>query len=179
MMVDLIRELIPHAPNLGLYLAPHIPSRKLRNAIKDYAPSLRQQDVVALFDGTRMGSAKDGILWTASRMVFQNSNLQAPHQMHYEEIVQVERRKGVLIGARIMVHINRGRATFPVELSMAAKPGAAEYVYRLLHEMMLRPVAPGAVNTDWDAVVAALRDLRDRGSLSETDYGRLLAIRHD
>lgn len=178
-MVDLIRELIPHAPNLGLYLAPHIPPRKLKNAIRDYAPSLRPVDVVALFDGTLMGSAKDGILLTANRMVFQNSDLEAPHQVHYEEIVQVEQKKGMLKGARIAVHVNRGRATFPVELNLAAKPKAAEFVYRLLREVMLRPMAKSAVNTDWDAVIAALRNLRDQGALSEADYGRLLTVRHD
>ncbi len=177
-MVDLIRELIPHAPNLGLYLAPHIPSRKLNNAIKDYAPSLRPAEVVALFDATRMGSAKDGILLAASHMVFQNSDLEAPQEVYYEEIVQVERKTGLLKGARIAVHVNRGRATFPVELNLAAKPKAAEFVYRLLHEVMLRPPATSAVNTDWDAVVAALRKLRDKGALTETDYGRILTIRH-
>lgn len=178
-MVDLIHELIPHAPNIGLYLAPHIPPKKVRNAIRDYAPSLRPADVVALYDGTLMGSAKDGILLTADRMIFQNSDLEAPQQVHYEEIVRVEQKKGMLKGVRIAVHVNRGRATFPVELNLAAKPNAAEFVYRLLHEVMLRPQAPSAVNTDWDAVIAALRNLRDQGALSESDYGRLLAIRHD
>ncbi len=177
-MVDLIRELIPHAPNLGLYVAPHIPAKKLRNALKDYAPSLDAVEVVALFDATLMGSARDGILFTADRMVFQNSNFQAAQDVRYDEIVQVEQKRGVLKGQRIVIQINRARATFTAELNISAKPRAAEYLRRFLHEAMIRPHPASAQRTDWGAVVSALRTLRDRGCLSETDYGRLLAVAH-
>ncbi|MEM6647720.1 MAG: hypothetical protein AAF730_15855, partial [Bacteroidota bacterium] len=63
-MQNLIRELIPHAPQMRLYVAPQIPENKLQNALGDYAPSLAADTVLALFDATLMGSAKDGILFT-------------------------------------------------------------------------------------------------------------------
>ena len=75
-MLGLITDLIPHAPKLGLFVAPRIPAKKLRNAIEDYAPQLEPDDVLALFDATLTGNARDGMVLAADRLVFQNHNLE-------------------------------------------------------------------------------------------------------
>ena len=74
-MRDLIKELIPHAPHLGLYVHPDIPPEKIRNALSDYARSMQPDEVVALYDGTLIGNARDGAVFARDRFVFQNFKL--------------------------------------------------------------------------------------------------------
>ncbi|MEM6328358.1 MAG: hypothetical protein AAF791_14690, partial [Bacteroidota bacterium] len=88
-MTSLLREYLPHAPDLGLFVAPDIPPGKLRAALADYARDVREADVLALYDATRLGSAKDGALFLSDRFVFQNNDLQTPRAVRYEDIVGV------------------------------------------------------------------------------------------
>lgn len=161
---------------MGLYVTPSIPTTKVRNAIKDYATGVVPARVLALYDGTLMGSAKDGALFTDEVLVFQNSDLEAPQQIRYREIVNVERKKGLLKGNSIVLEVNRGRATFTVKLNLSAKPRATEYLFRFLKEVMLLPENDDTQSTDWPTVHAALNRLRKDGHLSPTDHGRLLRV---
>ena len=56
MSADLVRTYLPHAPGLGLWLAPEIPARKLQGALGDYARGVAPEDVLALYDATVFGS---------------------------------------------------------------------------------------------------------------------------
>ena len=182
-MRDLIHELIPHAPHMGLYVAPNIPADKLHNALRDYAPSMQPGEVVALYDGTLMGSAKDGAVFASDRFVFQNTDLEPPHEVRYEEVVHVEKKSGVLKGKKVFLEVIRGRGTFALKLDVSARPEAMAYLYRFLHEAMLLPAEPvsepppgarTAAGTDLHAVRQALGTLRAQGLLAEVDYQRLL-----
>lgn len=51
----LIRERMPHAPQMGLYVAPDLPDKKVRNALSDYAADVKQGEVLALYDATLRG----------------------------------------------------------------------------------------------------------------------------
>lgn len=184
-MKDLIHELIPHAPQMGLYVAPSIPEDKLRNAIKDFAPSMAPEDVVALYDATLLGTARDGALFAIDRFIFQNTDLEPPHEVRYEDIVRVDKKRGLLRGAKILLEVNRGRATFDLKLDLSGKPKALEFLYRFLHEAMLRPVARpdpaplgarSAHGSDRRAVIEALDRLRAQGTLSMADYARMVEI---
>lgn len=181
-MKALIHELIPHAPQLGLYVAPAIPPDKLNNALHDYAPSMQPDEVVALFDATMMGRARDGAVFAADRFIFQNNDLEPAHEVRYKDIVSVDKQRGFLKGAKVHLDINRGRATFELKLDCSFKPEALEYLYRFLHEAMLLPVAPPdaspdartAAGSDIRAVQEALDTLRAQGRLADADYQRLL-----
>ncbi len=182
-MRDLIHELIPHAPQMGLYVAPKIPESKLRNALHDYARSMEPEEVVALFDATLLGNGKDGAVFAIDRFVFQNTDLDPPQEVRYEDVVRVDKRRGLFKGAKILLEINRGRATFDLKLDCSAHADAMEFLYRFLHEAMLRPVAkadpapPGARTADGSdrhAVQAALDKLRAQGLLTLADYNRLM-----
>ena len=182
-MKHLIYELIPHAPHMGLYVAPNIPADKLHNALRDYAPSMQPDEVVALYDGTLMGSAKDGAIFAADRFIFQNTDLEPAHEVRYEEVVSVEKKRGLLKGTKVHLEVNRGRATFSLKFDVSARPEALEYLSRFLHEAMLLPAdppsapPPGArtpASTDLHAVRQALDTLRAQGLLAEADYQRLL-----
>ena len=180
-MKTLIRELIPHAPQMGLYLAPNIPQEKLQGALKDYAKSVRQEDVLALYDATLMGSAKDGAVFTAEGFVFENNDLEAAQDVRYADVVRVESKKKFLGGRRVNVDVNRGRSTFQLSMDFSGKPEAAAYVARFLQEAMLRggrETGGAAAQTDVKAVEAALRALRAEGKLAAADLQRLLDVLH-
>jgi len=192
-MKDLIRELIPHAPHLGLYVVPNIPADKRRNALQDYAKSVGEAEVLALYDATLMGSAKDGAVFMADRFVFENSNLEAAQEVRYEDVVRVVTRKKLLGGQKIELDVNRGRATVNLAIDFSGKPEAAEYVARFLNEAMMQGAAgemdarsspastqaspfprPG-VKTDLEAVRAALDELQEQELLAAEDYHKLRA----
>lgn len=192
-------ELLPHAPQVGLFVAPDIPQDKLANALGDYAKAVSESEVLALFDATLMGSAKDGAVFTADRLIFQNNDLQPVHEVRYHDIIQVESRRKLLGGRRIVMTVNRGRATFELELDFSGKPDAAEYVSRFLREASLRAeeATGGAASgvpmkgrdpaesrgalkaddaTDVEAVADALRALHRDGLITTADMQAVLDL---
>lgn len=56
-----------------IFIAPQIDEKKLNNAIKSFAFSGSPSTVVALFDNTRLGSGKDGILFTGEQLIYRAS----------------------------------------------------------------------------------------------------------
>lgn len=157
-MQNLVRDLIPHAPELGLYVAPDIPADRLRNAIRDYAPDLAAEDVLALYDATLLRNAKDGAVFAADRFVFQNNDLEAPQTVRYSDIVSVEAAKKLLGGRRVQVGVNRGRATVELTIDFSGRPAAARYVAEFLSDAMTAGVTLGA------------RGRREAGPLTEDDF---------
>lgn len=180
-MKALVREYLPQAPQHGLYLAPDIPESKLRAAIGDYAQGVRPDEVLALYDATRLGSAKDGALFLADRLVYQNNDLTPAQTIRYEDVVRVHAKRLFLGGRRVELDVNQGRATTTHALDFSGRPDAAEFVARFLHEAMLtsarRDAAPppSEGGTDVAAVERALDGLRREGALAEADHRRLLA----
>lgn len=176
-MESLLKEFLPHAPNHGLFVAPDIPAEKLRAAIGDYASGVDPEAVVALFDATRLGNAKDGILFLADRLVFQNHDLSEPRAIHYANIVGVRSKKSFLGARRVEVDVNRGRATVTESLDLTAHSGAMDYVLRCLEEILRAPVAASdSSRTDVEAVRAALEPLVEEGVLTEAQLQRMLGV---
>ena len=182
-MKDLILDLIPHAPQMGLYVTPHIPKEKRANAIRDYARQMQDQEVLALYDATLMGNARDGAIFAADHFIFQNNNLEDPQLIHYADLVHVEMKAKFMRGKKVYLDVNRGRATVNLALDFSGRPDAAEYIERFLHEAMMRGAeaemkarATSATETDPEAVRAALDVLRQKRLLSDRDYERLLAV---
>ena len=201
-MDDLITERIPHAPQMGLYVAPNIPSDKRRNAVSDYAAEVPPERVLALYDATLTGNAKDGALFTADRLVFQNTNLEAPQTVRYRDLVGVKTKRRLLGGKKVLLKVNRGRATFDLTIDFSGAAEAADYVADFLEEAMHQSAAremtsagedaeteanekattgadpdpPGTSATDALAVRRALDALRAEGKLTDADYRRLLAV---
>ncbi len=183
-MRDLIFDLIPHAPKLGLFVAPHLPADRVGNAVRDFGAPMREVEVVALYDATLRGNGKDGALFAADRFVFQNNDLEPPQLVRYEDLIRVETKRKLLGGRKIGFDVNRGRATVNLTLDFSGKPEAAPYVARFLNEALLRGAAaemdaPPDGETDQAAVRRALDDLRRQNQLSDDDYARLLAALGD
>lgn len=177
-MNALLREYLPTAPDLGLYVAPDVPAAKLRAALADYAPDVDPAAVVALYDATRLGSAKDGAVFLADRLVFQNNDLQSPRTVRYEDVVGVRSKRKLLGGREVEVDVNRGRATVTETIDFSGHPDAAEYVERFLQQALAagarRPAEAPAAATDRRAVREALDRLVALGRLAEDDRQRML-----
>lgn len=188
-MKDLIQELIPHAPQMGLYVPPHIPSDKCQNALDDYGDEMSPEEVLALYDATLTGNAKDGALFAADRLVFQNTNLEAAQTVQYRDLVGVTVKRRLLGGRKVVLDVNRGRATFQLTIDFSGASEAARYVARFLEEAMHRsaeadmaspvadpPDASAVTSTDVEAVREALGELRASGQLTDEDFRRLMTV---
>jgi hypothetical protein len=179
---DLIRERLPHAPQMGLYVAPDVPEKKLRNAISDYAQDLEPADALALYDATLSGTAGDGVLFTSDRVVFQNNDFQSVQTVRYQDLVGVEAtsRWWGLGGKRVDLTVNRGRATFDLSIDCSGAPKAAAYIADFLHAAMLEGVdldhGDAPAETDVEAVRRALDRLRSQNKLMDADFDRLLRV---
>src|SRR5690606_38543672 len=172
-MESLIHEYLPQAPQHGLYRVPAIPEDKLRAALRDYAPEVVPGSVLALYDATRLGSAKDGAVFLADRLVYQNNDLTPAQTIRYEDIVRVSEKRLFLGGRKVELDVNQGRATTTHALDFSGRTEAAEYVARFLQEAMLTSArrdaapAPSEGRTDVAAVERALDGLRREGVLAE------------
>lgn len=188
-MKRLVETLIPHDPGLGLYVAPRIPREKVRNALHDYAEDVSESEVLALYDATWMDNAKDGAVFTADRLVFQNNDFSPTQDVRYADIVGVEEKRKLIGGRSIILQVNRGRATFDLTLDFSGRPRACKYVVAFLQEAMTHFLdevvqeggveadacsGDGDVPTDPAEVCAALDALHMRGVLSSSDLRAML-----
>jgi len=179
-MEELIQDRLPHAPQMGLFVAPNVPEGRLANALSDYAHHISEDEVLALYDATLSGNAKDGAVFALDRFIFQNTDLEAPQTVRYRDLVDVssERRWLGLGGKKVVLTVNRGRATFELTMDFSGQPDAAEYVADLLQEAMLKDITLSGDSqepaTDVTAVRRALDDLRQQGKLTDADFNRLM-----
>lgn len=177
-MENLLRETLPHAPRLGLYVAPNIPKEKVAAALEAYAPTLARERVIALYDATIFGSGKDGVLFLADRLVYQNNPAAPPQTIPYRDVAGVEMRPMLLGGRKIVVAVDEARTTVSHELDFSAHREAAEPVFKFLEAIIARPAgdAPVPPRTDLAAVRAALDRLVKRGQLSEVHRRLMLNV---
>ncbi len=187
-MIDLAREYLPHDPGKGLFVSPDIPVKRLNNAIGDYAKKVHPEEVVALYDATLLGSAKDGAVFTADRFVFQNNDLQPAHIVRYEDLVGVKLQKSFIGGRRLEVSVNRGRATLQLEIDFSGRKKAAPFVERFLEQAMHRTtelqleqerpsvIAASKGSTDVEVVTETLEALVNEGVLSPADFSKLMRV---
>lgn len=167
---------------MGLFVTPHLPSDRLQNALSAYAKEVDEGEVLALYDATLTGTGRDGAVFTAERLVFQNLGLQAAQTVRYSDLVEVSAKSRWfgLGGKKVELMVNRGRATFDVTIDFSGAPEAAAYVAdfldaALLHDIDFSSEGP-AEQTDVEAVRRALDRLRDQQKLSAADYERLMDV---
>lgn len=86
-----LRENAKKISDDNVFVAPNIPEKKLNGAISSYASSVNPENVIAIFDSTFFGSAKEGILFTGERAIYKRSLL-APIEFKYSIIKSVEHK---------------------------------------------------------------------------------------
>ena len=181
-MEDLLRDRLPHAPQMGLFVVPNLPEGRLNNALSDYATEVGRDEVLALYDATLSGTGGDGAVFTRDRFVFQNNDLQSTQTVRYPDLVGVEERSRWLgLGGKgVDLTVNRGRATFELTMDFSGATDAASYVADFLDAAMVEDIdfTPAAEPdaTDVAAVRDALQRLRTEQKLTEGDYQRLLDV---
>lgn len=179
-MEDLLRERLPHAPQMGLFVVPHLPDDRLENALSSFAEDVDRDEVLALYDATLSGTGRDGAVFTAERFVFQNLRLQAPQTVRYPDLVGVkaQNRWFGLGGKVVTLTVNRGRATFELKMDFSGAPEAAPFVAEFLDAAMTLDInfsrASDPDETDVEAVRASLDRLRNEQKLTDADYHRLM-----
>ncbi len=181
---ELIRDRLPHAPQMGLYVVPNLPERKVKNARSDYAADVDRAVVLALYDATLSGTGGDGAVFAPNRFVFQNNDFQSVQTVQYQDLVGVEagNRWFGFGGKKVDLKVNRGRATFELSMDFSGAPDAAGYVADFLHAAMLKDVEFDSTEeappneTDVAAVRRALNRLYEEGKLSESKYDRLVDV---
>ncbi len=175
----LIRDLLPTAPELGLFVVPDIPADRLRGALDDYATAMQADEVLALYDATFKANGKDGAVFAVDRLIFQNHDWAEVQEIRYENIVQVSTRKKFIGGRKVYVEANPGRATVTFVIDFSGKPQAADYVARFLQEVMIVTMESDSApegSTDTETVSAALRDLYETGKLSGKDLSAMMSV---
>ena len=70
-----------------VYITPEIPEKKLNNAIKAYKCESFYESILAIYDDTVFGSAKDGLVFTGEKMIHSDGELT---EYIYSEIQSVE-----------------------------------------------------------------------------------------
>lgn len=72
----------------GILIAPDIPEKKLNNAIKAFQCEDSVKSIIALYDNTLFGSAKDGLIFTGEKMIFKKDDRLV--SFYYKQISKVE-----------------------------------------------------------------------------------------
>ncbi|EMZ7505384.1 hypothetical protein ABE409_000339 [Campylobacter upsaliensis] len=72
----------------GILIAPDIPEKKLNNAIKAFECEDSMSSIIALYDSTLFGSAKEGIVFTGEKMLIKTSSVLI--SIEYREISKAE-----------------------------------------------------------------------------------------
>jgi len=204
-MDELLREQIPHAPQMGLFVAPDIPEQRLSNALADYAHYVEREEVLALYDATLSGNAKDGAVFAVDRFIFQNTDLEAPQTVRYRNVLALElkQRWFGIAGRKIELTLRRGSTTLTQTMDFSGQPEAADYVATFLQAALHRspptsrsrdraqeggtgatsasppsPEESGSTTTETDApaVRRMLERLHAKGRLSASDLKRLLRV---
>ena len=202
-MDELLREQIPHAPQMGLFVAPDIPEQRLSNALADYAHYVEREEVLALYDATLSGNAKDGAVFAVDRFIFQNTDLEAPQTVPYRNLLALElkQRWFGIAGRKIELILRRGSTTLTQTMDFSGQPEAADYVATFLQAALhrspprkrsgeraresdprasSRPIpkesASTMTETDAPAVRRMLERLHAKGKLSAPDLERLLDV---
>jgi hypothetical protein len=129
-MRDLVQRLLPHAPDLNLFVAPHIPAKRIEGAMSAYGQTLGEEPL-ALFDATLLGNGRSGLLFGATALALQNG-VETPQRVAYRDLIDAAESGNRLFGKKVALTVNRGKATFEATADFSASAGAAEHVVRFL-----------------------------------------------
>ncbi len=89
-----IKENVAGIAKKDVYIAPEIPEKKLNNVIKAYNCEDYQKSILAVYDNTLLGSAKEGLVFTGEKLLYNNGNLV---EFFYKDISSVEYVKDTVV----------------------------------------------------------------------------------
>ncbi|MCK4228115.1 hypothetical protein ACNPM1_06965 [Enterobacter pseudoroggenkampii] len=83
-----LKENLPSVSK-NVFVAPGIPEKKLNNVAKAFNVADNLNAVLAIYDNTVFGSAKDGIVFTGEKLVIKEA-FESPYDVYYNNIEAVE-----------------------------------------------------------------------------------------
>jgi len=89
-----IKESVRNIAKKGIYIAPDIPEKKLNNVIKAFNCESFQKSILAIYDNTLLGSAKEGLVFTGEKLLYNNESL---YEIYYKDIKQSEYLKDSIV----------------------------------------------------------------------------------
>lgn len=79
----------------SVYVTPEIPEKKLNNVITTYKCEDYKNSILAIYDNTLLGSAKEGLVFTGERFLFNNGSVLL--EFFYKDISSVKYVKSIVI----------------------------------------------------------------------------------
>lgn len=181
-MRDLILRLLPHAPEIDLFVAPHIPEKRLSGATSAYAQTLGEQPL-AIYDATILRNGRSGMSFGDTAFAFQNS-IETPQRVAYRDLIKAEATGTKFFGRKLKLTINRGQATFETTVDFSANADAADHVARFLQAAIAQSadvefgstesVADDAASVDDGVAVERVIDAAQSGRLTSEQVKRLI-----
>lgn len=80
----------------NVFVSPDIPEKKLNNAVKAFKMPDDYNYVIAIYDNTFLGSAKEGLVFTGEKVVYRPL-LSDPETILYEQILSAEYIKNISV----------------------------------------------------------------------------------
>ncbi|MXR69920.1 hypothetical protein GNT65_14755 [Shewanella sp. JBTF-M18] len=127
------------AVSTNVFVAPGIPEKKLNNAAKSMGLVDRVNTIIAIYDNTVFGSAKDGLAFTGEHLVFKPM-FDDPMLFPYDDIEKVDYVEYVSTN-------DKGKEKKEVAVELLRKDGSCNTIdglidcdYRLLAEILNRAV---------------------------------------
>lgn len=150
-----------------IFFHPHIPPKKLANAVSEFGGNDGADDVLALIDNTVFGNAKDGLLLTRSALHVHNI-MEAPFHVLLSDINDVQFQGGLLDS---VLKIN---GTYVFRSNVPKKSNAALFAEMLTAIVdTIKRHAPNASPTQRaKESLRELKELFDEGLLTEAEYAQ-------
>lgn len=105
-VADLLLSMLVRVSCDKLYADPFIPADKAKNAIGSYAPHIRYNDIVLLYDDTFFGSAKDGMILTMEGIYWRNAGEGKAETIKYKSINRIFSvdYKSIMTHAKVVIN---------------------------------------------------------------------------
>lgn len=79
----------------SVYITPEIPEKKLNNVITAYKCENFKNSILAIYDNTLLGSAKEGLVFTGERFLFNNGSVLL--EFFYKDIDSIKYKKDITV----------------------------------------------------------------------------------
>ena len=118
-----LKENLPSVSK-NVFVAPGIPEKKLNNVAKAFNVADNLNAVLAIYDNTVFGSAKDGIVFTGEKLVIKET-FESPYDVFYNNIEAVEYIEDVTVN-------DKGKEKRTESVSLILKSGEVKKLKSLL-----------------------------------------------
>lgn len=108
----------------NVFVAPGIPEKKLNNVAKAFNVVDNLNTVLAIYDNTVFGSAKDGIVFTGEKLVIKEA-FESPYDLFYSNIEAVEYIEDVTVN-------DKGKEKRTESVSLKLKNGEVKRIKGLM-----------------------------------------------